>query len=215
MRAGIREEGVHLPVSEPELSQHGPRVAEEKVSSLEARPHLAWARLEDASAPAVLLRTERLGELIADDLTEGAPAEALAAAAQRLLPGVALRAQEGGLREGSAEGHHKVSVTDISLGVRLATFAKAGTSGIARSGWKRGRALAEGLFGEERVGRALHPLKVQAEQLAPSLRGAARALIEKRVPRGLQRLVPPSVREERAMLDRLGVGAPIAPPASR
>jgi hypothetical protein len=175
------------------LAGRGPVLAR-ALAALEQRPEAAWAALEEG---AVVLRTERLGGLLEDDVAEGAPPEALARAAQRLLPGLALEAGER-------------TPLPAASG-KLSAAARARAASAARRLWKSARGTAERVLGEERVGRALHPLKLRADELAPSLRGAARALRERRLPtglaRGLRRLVPPSVREERAMLDRLEPGA--------
>ncbi len=176
------------------LAGRGPRLAEAS-AALELQPQAAWALLDEG---AVLLRTERLGGLIEDDVAEGAPPEALSQAARRLLPGITLQPEAD---TAPVAG----SVLDLPIGFyRLSAAARA--AGAARRLWKTGRGAAERALGDERVGRALHPLKLRLEELAPSVRGAARALRERRLPLGLRRLVPPSVREERAMLDRLPPG---------
>ncbi len=197
----VEARGKYLCCATPALARtlagRGPLLAE-AIAALELQPQAAWALLDEG---AVLLRTGRLGGLLEDDLAEGAPAEALAEAARRLLPGLTLRP------DASAEAVAG-SVLDLSIGFyRLSAAARAQATSAARRLWKTGRGAAGRALGEERVGRALHPLKLRLEELAPSVRGAARALREKRLPLGLRRLLPPSVREERAMLDRLPPGA--------
>ena len=178
------------------LAGRGPLLAQ-AISALELQPQAAWALLDDG---AVLLRTERLGGLIEDDLAEGAPPEDLAQAARLLLPGTLLGADADAPDSAG-------SVLDLPLAKsRLSARAGALATSAAVSLWKAGRGVAKRALGEERLGRALHPLKLRALELSPSVRGAARALRERRLPRGLRRLVPPSVREERAMLDRLAPG---------
>jgi hypothetical protein len=186
------------------LSRRGPLLAR-AITALEAHPERAWARFEGTPSAAALLRTERLGGLLQGDLASGDPAEALTEAAQRLLPGLALQAAPD--EPGAAEPQETAAALPTGLDL-LTGYAKERASAAARGLWRGGRGAVERLLGAERVGRALHPLKLRAQELAPSLQGAARALRERRLPHGLGRLVPPSVREERAMLDALPVGGP-------
>jgi Glycosyl transferase family 2 len=207
------------------LAARGPALAQ-AMSLLEASPPLAWVQVPvEGHPPALLVRTERLSVLIADDLPEGAPPEALVAAAQRLLPGMLAPATTGqsafpppsatsqsaaapspptgqsATTPPSATGQSRSAASGASTGA-LRQRALAAAS----HGWKHTRALAEALLGKDRVGRALHPWKLRADALSPSVRGGLRALSERRLPNGLARLVPPSIREERAMLDRISPG---------
>ena len=155
----------------------------------------------------LLLRTDRASRLRHDHLPAGAPIEA--------LPRLFLR--------GDGALHLRLDLSEDAPAVDAAGPAKAASrkrdalralpqrlaTSVALPLWRRARATAVTLVGEQRISEALHPWKERITDARSWIDGVQTAVRGGRVPRHGDAILTPSEREERRILD--GVPAGIQP----
>ena len=156
---------------------------------LDTRPDLEVVTIDGALS---LVRTERAARLRHDHLPEGAPAEALAQAVGRGGRVAALRRD---LTEGPPGAPPETSRSKAVL---------SAAASAALPIWKRARGAAEGVLGQARIGRLLHPWKERLADARSRLDGVEAAVRDGRLPVHGGPILSPSERVERKLVDDLG-----------